>query len=264
MKFQKITPALWLIAAFIIVIAVWGYAMWANYGELPAKVEALQNEVAIMKAGKDSLHSTALSLEKLELKIDKVDTSIREDFEWLKKFGIPLTLLAFAGLFFSIYKSALGFALGYAQETVNKYYLPDEERFKQEKKLLVLTKEGGDSEFIRKLLFDTGFLHAATIPENVKTLEEDSLKKILGGNKYDLILVNNENAAFSDDEIIVCHDKTPDFTMIFSFNKSNLPKNLTASQRVSSANFKSQVYANLINALKYQKYIKRTAQGVNA
>lgn len=259
MRFQKITPFLWLFTALIIAITAWGYFMWASYGELPTKVKALQDDVEMFKTGKDSLKSTSLSLEKLELKIDKVETSIREDFEWLKKFGIPLTLLAFAGLFFSIYKSALGFALNYAQDTVNRYYLPDEERFKQEKKLLVLTKEGGDSGFIRKLLFDTGFLSVSTIPGNVKKLDEDSLKKIIGGNIYDLILVNNENSPFEDEEIIDCHKYTPDQTMIFSFSK-NLPPEILASQRVSSANFKSQIYANLTNALKHQKYIKGTPQ----
>lgn len=91
----------------------------------------------------------------------------------------------------------------------------------------------------------------------MKQLDEETLRKILDGNKYDLIFLNNnEKAAFEDDEIRICHSKTPDFTMIFSFNK-NLPTDIVASQRAASANFKSQIYGNLINALKYQQYLRQ-------
>jgi len=231
--------------------------MWASYGHLPRKVESLKKEIELLKVPTDSTKSTtALDLQKLEHKIDRVETAIRSDFTLIQELGLPLTVLAFVLMFWSVYKSALGFALQNAKEAVDRYYLSDEERFKREKKLLVLTKEGGDSGFMRQLLQDTDFLAATTIPGNVKKLDEETLTKILDGDKYDLILLNNERAAFEDDEIRTCHSKTPDYTMIFSFNK-NLPTDIVASQRAASANFKSQLYGNLVNALKYQQYLRQ-------
>jgi hypothetical protein len=249
-------PIVYAGIALLIAFGVWGYFLWASYGHLPERVEAMQKEIELLKAQPDSSKAYLLDLQKLELKIEKTEHSIRSDFFVLQKLGIPLTVIAFALMFFSIYKSALGFALKHAEETVNRYYLPDEERFKREKKLLVLTKEGGDSGFVRKLLQDTGFLAAATIPDNVKKLDEDMLGKLLDGKNYDLIFLNNERVAFDDDEIKICHGKTPGYTMIFSFNK-NLPGDVVASPRAASANFKSQIYGNLINALKYQQYLHK-------
>jgi hypothetical protein len=259
---MRFKPFFWFALAFLIAFGVWGYSMWASYGQLPEKVEALKKDIDMIKSPIDSSKATAiLNFQKLELKIDKVETSIRSDFFLLQKLGIPITVLAFVLMFWSIYKSALGFALQNAKEAADRYFLPEEERFKREKKLLVLTKEGGDSEFIRKLLQDTGFLAASTIPSNVKKLDDDTLLKILDSNRFDLIFLNNEKAAsFEDDEIKTCHDNTPDYTMIFSFNK-NLPTEIVASQRAASANFKSQIYGNLINALKYQKYLRKTPKG---
>lgn len=250
-------PILYFFLGGFVFLGICSWAWWAWFGRLPNQVQQLQQEIEILKKQPDSLKTQALSLEKLDFKIEKVEKEIRSDFDWIQKAGLPLTLLAFAGLFFSLYKSALGFALQKAKETVDRYYLPDEERFKREKKLLILTKEGGDSQFIRRLLHDTGFLAASTIPEtNIKDLTEKELKTILGDNQYDLILLNNENKSFEDTEIRICHSKTPDYTMIFSFSK-NLPSDLVSSQRVSSANFKSQIYSNLINALKYQQYLRK-------
>lgn len=276
-----IKPIYWFVLALLLVLGVWGYFMWASYGHLPSTVEKLKNEVELLKAPSDSIKLTkAIDLQKLELKIDRVETSIRNEFVLIQKLGIPLTVIGFALMFWSIYKSALGFALERAKETVDRYYLPDEERFKREKKLLVLTKEGGDSGFMRQLLQDTGFLAAATIPDNVKELDEETLFKILDGNKYDLILLNNEKSPFTNKEIQVCHDQTAGYTTIFSFGNpapdeelkqdeqdrkqekreskhGQLSKELVTSSRVSSANFKSQLYGNLINALKYQKYLSK-------
>lgn len=249
----------YIICAFLSAVAVTTLLVCyfnLTIGGLPSKVANLQTEIELLKAQPDSARAFLTDLQQLELKIEKTEHSIREDYDWLKKFGLPLTLIALAGLFYSVYKSALGFALENAQKTVARYYLPDEERFKIEKKLLVLTKEGGDSGFVRRLLQDTGFLAASTIPENVKNLDEETLSKILGGKTYDLIFLNNEKASFEDSEIKICHDKTPHYTMIFSFNK-NLPGEVVASQRAASANFKSQIYGNLINALKYQQYLRK-------
>jgi len=255
---MKINTIFYFVSALLLCLGVLGYFMWAWFGNLPGKVESLQREMELLKAQPDSTRAYLMDVQKLELKIEKTEHSIREDYDWLKKFGLPLTLIALAGLFYSIYKSALGFALENAKKTVDRYYLPDEERFKQEKKLLILTKEGGDSGFVRGLLQDTGFLAASTIPENAKLLNKETFQKILDGQTYDLIFLNNEKVAFDDDEIKTCHSETPDYTMIFSFAKSKLPDDIVASQRTASANFKSQIYGNLINALRYQQYLRKT------
>jgi len=253
---KNLPHLLWFIFGIFLTLAICGYAWWASYGLIPGQVDNLQKEVQLLSTQTDTAKLHTLSLDKLEFKIHQVEKGIRSDYDWLQKFGLPLTVIALVGLFFSLYKSALGFALQNAKADIDRYYLPDEERFKREKKLLVLTKEGGDSGFIRRLLQDTGFLAASTIPDNVKKLDEETLLKILDGHDYDLIFLNNENVAFEDDEIKTCHSKTPGYTMIFSFNK-NLPTDIVASQRAASANFKSQIYGNLINALKYQKYLRK-------
>jgi hypothetical protein len=259
MRYQpSIKSVPWIAAALLIAFGVWGYFMWASYGDLPGRVKKLEAAVELLKYPTDSVApSTALDLQKLQLQIEKTEADLRSDFLLIQKIGIPATLIALALMFFSIYKSALGFALDKARKTIDRYYLPDEERLKQEAKLLVLTKEGGDSAFIRKFLHDTGFLAASTIPpKNVEQLDETSFLEILAGENYDLIFLNGEGKKFEDAEIQICHSKTLNNTMIFSFNNT-LPKDLVESERAASANFKSQIYGNLINALKYQQYLRR-------
>jgi hypothetical protein len=262
-------------------------------GGLPTKVTNLQREIELLKVKPDSAKTFLSDLQKLELKIEKTEHSIREDYDWLKKFGLPVSIIALVGLFYSIYKSALGFALENAKETVDRFYLPEEERFKRDKKLLVLTKKGEDAYFMHHLLKDTGFLYASTIRDNLESLDKGIFSKLIDGNKYDLILLNNGKAPFTNEEIQLCHDETPNYTMIFSFGNPAPAKNVEQNQkdskpqepeakpeglkgkkeegqeqqgklslslvnspRVSSANFKSQVYSNLINALKYQQYLR--------
>lgn len=132
---MKNQPYFWFYLALLPLLGAWGYFMWASYGHLPDTVEALKKEVALLKMAPDSAaNSAVLDLQRLDLKIDRVETEIRKDFFLIQKLGLPLTVIAFALMFWSVYKSALGFALQKAKETVDRYYLPDEERFKREKK----------------------------------------------------------------------------------------------------------------------------------
>jgi hypothetical protein len=261
----KLPPIFWFTIAFLLAMGVWSYFWWEQYGLLPEKVKDLSRNVELLSEPKDTAKNRGFDLQKLDLKIDKTEQSIREDFDWLEKIGLPLTLIGFVLMFWSVYKSALGFALKNAKESINKAYLPDEEIFKRERRILVLTKKGGDSEFVRKFLHQTGFLSAATIPDNLEKLDKQTLHQLLDKETFDLIFFNNEKVPFTNAEIKICADDTKPFTMLFSFGnpepeeigkQGKLSDDLVALPRVASANFKSQVYGNLINALKYQKYLR--------
>ncbi|GEM_PF-1409545 len=266
MKNIKVPATFWFTLALLLLIAVCSYAWWLQYGTIPAKVIALQQKVDQLLAPSDTALNKTLSWQKLDLKIDRLETSLRSDFVWIQQLGIPLTLIAFVLMFWSVYKAALANALEHAQKAVEQAYLPEEERLKREKKILVLTKAGGDSAFIREFLHQTKLSGACTIPqENVKTMDANTLSVLLNGKSYDLILFNNEKIAFEDEELKACFDSTGHTTMIFSFSK-NIDKKYTemlASPRVSSANFKSQLYGNLINALKYQSYLSAPQADAN-
>lgn len=260
MKRAQFINLLCFIAGVLAMTLIAWYVIWANYGKVPEKLEQVQKDIELIKTmPKDT---QVLTLKKLEYKIEKVQQDTLEEVSWIKKLGIPLTIAGLALLFWSLYKSAYSIALQHAKETVARYYLPDEDRFKLEKKILVLTKEGGDTAFLRKFFNDTGFESAVTIPrENLKSLDTESLKKVTDGYIFDFVFLNNENESlrFSDEEISSCLAGTPSATMIFHFGKPNLLPELMKSQRVASASFKSQIYGNLINALKYQQFLKKDA-----
>lgn len=260
---MKLHPIIWFSLFILIVFGVWSYAWWSKYGNLPEKMDVLSKKIELLSANPDSLISTKnLSLEKLEFKIEKTEIELRRDFNFIFQIGFPLTFLGLFGLFYSVYKASYGIALKQAQDEIGKAYKPEEDLFKTEKRLLVLTKTGSDSNFIRKWLNDVGFLWASTVKSEVELITEDNFSTILENNKFDLIFFNNEQSnngtvnSFSNEEIELILNKTPSNTMVFNFGKPNLSHGLTANQRVASAGFKSQIYGNLINALKYQKYLK--------
>jgi hypothetical protein len=258
MSLKKFQPYLFFLFGAFLASAICGYVWWAKYGLLPNQVEDLKNKVELISIQSDTAKSRMLTLDKLEFKIDQVEKGIRNDYDWLQKFGLPLTIVALVAIFFSIYKAALGFALQNAKEVINQAYLSDEDVFKAEKRILVLTKKGGDTQFIRQFLWQTGLLQAATIPkENTESLTEKVLQKLFKDDTYDLIFLNNEKVAFEDTEIKLCFSLMPENTMLFNFGNKNLPDDLTAFQNVTSAKFKSQIYGNLINAFKYQKCMRR-------
>lgn len=284
-------PIYWFLLALLLVLGAWSYFMWASYGHLPSTVETLKNEIELLKTSADSTTSTtALDLQKLEFKIERIETGIRSDFFLLQKLGLPVTVIAFALMFYSIYKSALGFALENAKKAVDKAYLSDEDIFKREKKILILTKTGGDTTFLREFVYNTGFFEAVTFPkDNLESLDGEILMHATGGRRYDMIIFNNEHMKMKsipknsteedkakiegdnealkkqlNNDLTICLTKTPEPTMIFYFGPPYISPDLMSNQRVASASFKSQVYGNLINALKHQKYLLKSVKSSQA
>ena len=241
----------------LLVLAVVFMPVWGEYhlasknraqlNELSSKIEAIEKaRMDTIFKGKLEAKELSLKIQEAELKTKNIETDLRKDYDWLLRFGIPGTILAFFLLFGGIYKTAFEFAKKQAREDVQKVFRSEEELVKKEKKILVLTPKDGDTNFLRKFFIASGFEK----DEFPATQNEGLLTPT---SQHDLILVNNESNSESFKKIApLLHSPS---TMVFYFGPPKLDDAFMKDQRVSSAGFKSQIYGNLINALKFQRYL---------
>lgn len=156
-------------------------------------------------------------------------------------------------MFWAIYKIALNFAVEEAKKDIARSYKNEETLFLEEKKILVLTKEGGSTEFVQRFFNKSGFQnHEVESP--IITLPEKP------NAKYDLFFLNNDNEnlnyVFSDEEIVAFMSNCKAGKIVFNFGKTVKPGPITQDERFTSATFRSQLLGNLINSFRYQKVLK--------
>lgn len=248
MKITKFETTLLLVTIVVLsLLAYWNYSLSQN------QLSSIQEKFNQLEIKADSIKLKTYEVQKLELKIDKLESELRKDYDLLLKVGLPASLLALIGLFYSLYKIAYSFAIEEAKKVIEKAYKSEEDLIKSEKTIMVLYKNGAETNDIRKFFHKLNF-------QNCEFLGFDDLAE-LDKNKTDLIFVlnpdgeSNVHIQFSDANMTTILDSVKPSTVLFNFGK-NVGNDIRAKRQFSSANVESQIYGNLMNALKYQKVLK--------
>lgn len=242
-------------AQFFIEWAIWKKVS-KDIQEINSRIELLENAFEENPTIADSLalEKFALEIQKLEQTVRENDTSLRNDFYWMLRFGIPATLIGLLGLFWGVYKSTYSWALSEAKKAIEKQYKPEEQLLREEKKILVVHYAGADRSGIQ-----AHFLASKFDNVNHVSSKESDLK---GYNfrDYDLIMFNNNSKEqgeyFTESQIREFIDQARSSTVFFYYNGGHLQQ-LQSNERFNSANFKSQIVPNILNLLKFQDLSKR-------
>jgi hypothetical protein len=116
---------------------------------------------------------------------------------------------------------------------------------KNKSSILVLSPVNSDVTFFRKFFINTRFT-------NVDYQYIDNISNL---NKANLVLFNNDDGKFDHKEILEIIKKTRENVFCFYFGQGRFESG-EYKDRVSFANTKLQLYGNLINALRYQEFMK--------
>ncbi len=198
----------------------------------------------------------------LELQFKDLTTSLEGEYRILKNLrnvGIPLTILSLIAAILGLIKKMKSIAQTKIEEKYEQLFSADKDRlieiinnqneehkFRDNKKILVLSTPNGDSSFLRKLFKEFKF----------QKVDFKSVEKHENLGKYDLIFINNENGDFQFELIDSFFENSSKNTVLFYFNTTKrFYNNAKISNRLNFANSKTQIYGNLINLLKYQKII---------
>ncbi len=185
----------------------------------------------------------------LENKVQQNDLKLRDDFNVLVRLGIPATSIALLLLVAGLYNAVYGFARKRAEEQLKRQFLSEEEQIKKEDKIVVISPTGPTEE-VSKLMRLSGFI-------NIEQVRVD-LSKASTSVDYseiespDLIIIDLSHDKYhSDAQIKALTEKFPK-SMFLVFGR-NIDRQLMGSPRLSSATFKSQIYANAMNAMKFKR-----------
>ncbi len=233
----------------VITIIIVAFLVWLNYSLSRTQLSNVENKLNQLELKADSLKLKPYEVQKLELKIDKLESELRKDYDLLLRGGIPASLLALLISFYGLYKMAYSFALEEAKKEIEKAYKSEEDLMKSEKEIVVIYKNGVETNDIRRFFHKLNF-------KNPQFLAFDKITE-LDTNKTDLVfLINPEGTfQFSDIDIDTIIININPFTVVFNFG-ANVGKDIREKKQFSSATMDSQIYGNLINALKYQKVLK--------
>lgn len=239
--------------------------------QLEARVQQLEAQNRLLQDDyqnkKDDLEANyKQKLDALNIEMREIRQQVREDSLLVKVFTAALVFVGF-GIIISAWVSAKIFAEREAEKMIKNVFnakkeelsqLKDnllrliekqdiEKRLRKTKRILVLTPEGHSKTFLEDFFRESDF--------QPPYFESFTLADKIDFSNYDVVLFNNDDGkSFSEkrSEIVDTIRKLPAKTLAFYFGgQPNVM--LEDTTRFASANFRSQLYGNLINALRYQQ-----------
>lgn len=198
----------------------------------------------------------------LDLQVERINLELQSDYNFIKwltlTFG-SVTIFGVLALAFSIFRYVNRTAKIKVNEKFDQLFDSEKDRLiqliekqseenqlKKLKRILVISDPLSKDEFIKKFFNKMGF-------ENIHFLKSEESGQLEAG-KQDVVFFNCEEVEMSQstmDNYIM--NESPN-TLFFYFGKSKF-SNATVNDRLAMANQRTQLYGNLINALKFSNLL---------
>jgi hypothetical protein len=229
---------LWL---FIIGLTVFSgfflgyYCAKQQFGHQEKRIQTLEQQyVSSLKPGQE------IKMDEVKILIAKSVDEAKDQNDLLAKFGLPLTIAALLASIFGAYT----WAAEIAKQKAESAFKDSEQLLREGKRILVVTPDGQDQGYLQKFFQMMGFPNVL----HIKLSELETQKN----ERFDLCIINVPSDESGPSKY---NSELDNFTMgkiIFYFGKG-IAINTTLSNdgRLAFASAKSQLYANIINALKY-------------
>lgn len=218
-----------------------GYSLaHAYFSDVEARLQMLETQYAAsLKAGQE------IKLEEIKILIAKSEESVKDQARLLIWIGLPGTIIALLAAIFAAFKWAAEFA----KDEAKAAFKDPDSMLKEGKSILVITPNGSDASWL------AGFFQKMDF--NPPTFKLTSQIDDLAGEKYDIAILNAPDDP--PKQTSPHNDLIRKMTMaksVFYFGPGFVNNaQLDNLGKLSFANAKSQLYGNLINALKFQKVL---------
>ncbi len=231
--------------------------------QLEQRVQQLEAQNNLLKESyqnkKDALEADyKKKLDALNVEMREIRQQVREDSLLIKVFFGTFVIIGIS-IIVSAWQGAKTFAERQAAKMIEDVFDKKKEDFlrlvekqntekqlRQTKRILVLTPDGHSKTFLEEFFRESEF--------QPPYFESFTLADKIDFSNYDVVLFNNDDGkSFSKDrtEIVETIRKMPEKTLAFYFGgQPNVM--LEDTTKFASANFRSQLYGNLVNALRYQ------------
>lgn len=237
--------------------------LFSGFFAMSQDTTAIMNERINLLDQKVNAYKTIYD-EKFNIKSKEIDLKLYEfesDYNWLGKLfagsAIVLIVITTVIWFYNLPKKINEIAERKANEMLGKIFeakslqfkeivakYDEDESLKRRKKILVLHQEKNDEiEFLKNFFRSNGFSDVGYVPtQGAYAITED----------YDILFLFNEDATFTNDINEFITQLKPN-KILFNFGQGiNM---IHEKKYFCSANFRSQLYGNLMSALKYQNTI---------
>jgi hypothetical protein len=218
-----------------------GYLVAHTYfSDLETRLQMLESQYASsLRSGQE------IKLDEVKILISKSEEAIKNNCFILTVLGLPFTAIALLSSLFAAFK----WAATIAKEEAEKVFEDPDKFFKEDKSILVITPDGDDENWLRKFFQLMNF--------KAPTFKKKSEIETVKDKSFDLVILNAPSDLARQPS---AHNALlGQMTMaksVFYFGPGQVSNEaLDKFGKLSFANAKSQLYGNLINALKFQKIL---------
>lgn len=231
-------------------------------------MQDLENRIEIMEEQKELINERfRTKSEAIDLKFETLKQSLNDKHNtleillWLfgtvSIIGLLIMAISLVKYYFKLLSKADEIAQNKIDKKLESFFEDKKERFKElinlqikenrlksDSKITVVTPKNTDSSFVNNFFAEMGF-------ENVKFSNPDFESNI--HNETDILFINDENNFFNEEDIEDFTERMPKDVVFFYFGSKRLKIN---SDRFAYANLRFQIHGNLVNALRYQSFLK--------
>jgi hypothetical protein len=243
-------------------------------------IEELNNRVNILEGQKENLDKQAeLLKEKFENEVVSLNNKfieqkrkLEDDYNYLTVLLWVFGLLTVIGIFtmaismlisyFKIRKKIEGIAEEKIQKKFDSFFQEkkdqldelinkqnEEFQLKKEKRILVLTPDGPDNLFLNK------FFKGERFDKDKVKFDTPLNAANLNLNDFHVVLLDNEDDKFGKGLIPGIVIGSKEVVFVYFGPPNDESKAIQKEKNVAFANYRAQLYGNLINAMRYQKYL---------
>lgn len=254
-----------LLSIIVILTVSWtffaqGQSPQVELDNLKEKVNKLENKINVIEMHKINLDDKFQNKsESLDIQVREIEAKLIKDYNYIEilvwSFG-SIAILGLLTLFISIFRYIHKIAKAKVDEKFDALFNAEKDKLVQlidnqitenslrkNKKILVITSNSSDDTFIRRFFRGMEF-------EKVEFKSISSYSQV--DRSFDLVFINNESGTI-DNEVIEDYINRGNNRLIFHFGASRLPEEWVKDNKIALANYRVQLYGNLINTLKYQE-----------
>ncbi len=231
------------------------------------KIDSLENRIRFLEqTAKTSVSESefdgkfANKAGELDNKLESMRLAFQEEFFWAKAFAVVGIggILGIVVMFISLMRRAPAIAEKKLHEKFDELLQSkkeqlielireqdDERRMKAQRRLLVLYAPGADCDFLNRFFAEMDFRQVG-----YKTIDDYEPRA-----DYDLIFFHNDNGDLDKAKIVETANRTPSRAVCFYFGPGRVDTPGDLDRRFAFANARTQLYGNLMNALRYQKLL---------
>lgn len=233
-----------------------------------ARLRTLENKVSMLE---QSAQAKATELDgkfankagELDNKFQELTLQFRENTSFVYIFAIAFasgTVLTLVVGWFSLLRKLPKIAEQKVQDKFEALFERDKEKLialikqqdidtqlREHKRIIVLHAADADLSFLKRFFDDKD--------QRFKQIEYKRIDDYAPSSEHDLVFFHNDNGDLDKAKIVETANRTPPRAVCFYFGSGRVDTPGDLDRRFAFANARTQLYGNLMNALRYQKLL---------